>query len=131
MVAAAPQIGSEPGPIDVHVGAKRRRGRMIGETAGLTTDFGQGQTTATKLARHGHGEVSGLSQIREILMEEAVVPIVSGSAFRHAHQHGVRQDCGFGCHVISPDFTATLLGSWGDPEKGDALSASSVYELAA
>ena len=78
-VAAAPQIGDQPDPVEVHVDAERRSGRVIGEPALLAAHLGEVQAAAAQFLRHRHRQIAGAPQVVEVLLEEAVLAVVDGA----------------------------------------------------
>jgi hypothetical protein len=85
-IALAPKIGDQTHPIDVHVDAEGGGGRMVAEAALLPANLRESQAASAEFARHRHGEVAGVLQIGEIFVEEPIVPVVAGAAFREAVQ---------------------------------------------
>ena len=60
--------------------------RVVGEAPLLPGHLGQRHPVAAHLLRHGHRQVTRVSQFVEVLLEEAVLSIVSGSALKTALQ---------------------------------------------
>jgi len=93
-VAGTPQVGSDADPVDMHVDAEGGRRRVVGEASLALADVGQRQALSAELLGDVHREIAGLPQILEVLLEEAIVPIVGPDTLRESLQKVVGQ------HVI-------------------------------
>jgi hypothetical protein len=90
-VALPPQIGSDPDPVEVHVDAKRRRRRVIAETALRPANLRQIHAGATQFFRHRHRQITGVTQSFEVLVKEPVFTVVDGSPLGELVQQFVGQ----------------------------------------
>jgi hypothetical protein len=91
-VPRAPEVRGDTDPVEVHVHRQRGGVRVIAEPALLAHAFREIEAPATQLARRGDGEIAGLAQLVEVLLEEAVVPVVAGRALAEALEHRFGQD---------------------------------------
>ena len=83
------EVGGEPRPVEVHV-HRQGRGRGVGgQPALLPSHLGQGESGAPQVAGDGEVEVAGVAQLDEVLVEEAVLPVVRRRALPEALEQGV------------------------------------------
>ncbi len=91
LVPRPQQIGGEPGPVDVHVHAERRRRGDVAEAPRQLRVAEQAEAGAPVLGRQRAREVAGRAELGEVLLEEAVVTVVLRRPLVEAGQHLVGQ----------------------------------------
>src|SRR5262249_3273826 len=89
--ASTPKIGSYSGPIDVHVHPKGSGRSIRCQTALLAGDFGQRHALSAKLLWHRHHQVTRFPHFLEILIKEAVFPIVNRGPLPSSSEVFLRQ----------------------------------------
>ena len=89
-VAAAPQIGGNADPVEVHVDRERGRSGVVAELPLLAADLRERHAGATEVLRDIHRQVSRRPELLEVLGEKAVLPVVLRSSLGEAVQHLLR-----------------------------------------
>ena len=121
-IAAAPEIGGQTGPVEVHVDAQSRRRRAVGEAPLLPADAGEIGSQAAQLGRHGKRQVPGVTEVLEVLAAEPVVPVVAGGATSTCVEDVVGQQGG----LVGKQSHQVLLRIGYDPPYGRSLRQTSV-----
>ena len=85
------QVGGDAGPVDVHVDGDCRGGRDRGQPALELHDLVDAESQPAELAWDGDGEVTGVAQFLEVLLEEAVLTVVDRGALVEASEHVVSE----------------------------------------
>jgi hypothetical protein len=96
VVSCSPEVGGYPDPVEVHVHRQRGRMRVIAQPTLLAHAFREGKAASPQFARHRDGQIAGPPQIVEVLLEEAILPVVAGRALAETPEHGLGQDRGRG-----------------------------------
>ena len=91
-IALAPEIGDQSDPVDVHVDAESRGGRVVAEPALFAAALRERHAAPAEFLRHRHRQVAGALQVVEVLLEEAVLAVVGPAPLGEAAQHVVGQD---------------------------------------
>ena len=92
VVAAGREDAGDAGPHQVHVDRQGRgRGRRGQPPLALRRGF-EAKAQAAVVRRDKQLQVAGGRQLRQVLVEEGVVPVVAGRPAPDAFQQGVRQD---------------------------------------
>jgi hypothetical protein len=78
LVAGTPQIGRETNPVVVHIERQRGRRRVVGQLPRHPSDLSQGHAITAELFRSGHQQITSVTQFLEVLLKEAVLPVVLG-----------------------------------------------------
>jgi hypothetical protein len=99
LVALPPEIGGEADPIDMHVDAESRSGRVIGQPALLPAALRQRHAAAAELGGHVHSQVARSLQVSEIFAEEAVLAVINRAPLGEFGEQIGRQDVIVGQHV--------------------------------
>ena len=86
-ISAAPKIGGNAEPVKMHVYGKGSGRRVIRQPALLPANFRQRHARAAKFRGQRQQQILRRPQILEILVDEAVLPVVGGGARRKSRQH--------------------------------------------
>jgi hypothetical protein len=76
----------------VHVDRQGRGRRAVGESALLAADLGQREAVAAELRWHRGHQIAGRTQLLEVFLEEAVLPVVRRCALAASVDEALGQD---------------------------------------
>jgi hypothetical protein len=85
----------------MHIHGKCCGRRVIRQASLLMSHLGQRESGASELKRDGQTEISYGAQFFEILMEETILPVVSGGSRFEAREHLVGQEAALGCDSLA------------------------------
>ena len=74
------QVGGQTRPVQMHVGGQGRGRRPVGQAPLLLAHLHERQTLPSELRGHGELEVASGPEVLEVLVEEAVLPVIDGSS---------------------------------------------------
>ena len=92
--AAIGQHLGDAGPHQVHVDRERRRGRRTRQALLEDGCLGEAQPRTAQLAGHEDRQVSGILQVRQIVVGERVLAVVHGRPGAEALEEFVREEVG-------------------------------------
>jgi hypothetical protein len=92
VVTKAAEVGGHARPVVVHVDRHGRRGGVVGETLLQAPDRCQIEAGAPALHRESGEQVAAVTQLGEVLVEEAVLAVVHRGPGVEAGEHVVGQD---------------------------------------
>ena len=102
-VTVSPELRCHSHPVVVHVRPKRSGWSVTCEASGLARNVGEREAEPPELLGDGHSEVAGLAQVVEVLLEEAVLPVVPGCARSKRLEGSGGQDAGrYDGHMEQP-----------------------------
>ena len=87
-------VGSQAHPVHVHVDAQGGGGRVVREPALQAVDLAEVQSGATHLCGQGRVEVPAGPELVEVLLEEAVLPVVDGRPLVESPEHLLGEQLG-------------------------------------
>ena len=85
-------VGDVADPVVVHVEAEGGRRCELRQPAGLARDLDQIHAEAAELPGQRHLQVAGVTELVEVFLKEAIVPVVARRPLAASVQQGVGQD---------------------------------------